>query len=285
MRLPGGSRPPAPSIPPSSITAPSSTVAPMPTKARSCSVQAWMMQAWPTVTSAPMKVGMVPALTWTMVPSWMLERAPIRMRVDVAAQHAAVPDARFLPEFDVADHEAVGATQAVGWMPGPPALEGEQRPRSCRALQAGGTSDAPSMRPRFCTAAPEAPLPRLSSRATSTAWRRASLPKTRSSSSVGVVQRLGLQLAIGLGGHHAHPGRCRRNSAASAASQVVPATGCPAACPGAAGRRPACPGGSRRRWARRSAGASGRSSAASPAHACAPARGRRVRRPGAPAAS
>src|SRR5262245_25832678 len=44
-------------------------------------------------------------------------------------------------------------------------------------------SDAPtsSIKQMFCTAAPAAPLPRLSSRATRTAWRRPSLPKTLSS--------------------------------------------------------------------------------------------------------
>src|SRR5262245_8950455 len=53
-----------------------------------------------------------------------------------------------------------------------------------RELQLGRESRS-SISRKFCTAAPDAPLPRLSRRATSTAWRRGSLAQTyRSSRSV-----------------------------------------------------------------------------------------------------
>ena len=83
---------------------------------------------------------------------------------------------------------AVGAMKASGAIFGVTPSSVEHRPhagdrlRLCRAFaQACAISRAPtpvcspSIRPMFCTAAPEAPLPRLSSRATSTAWRCVSL--------------------------------------------------------------------------------------------------------------
>ena len=57
-----------------------------------------------------------------------------------------------------------------------------KRRRSASQSEAGLAPQAgPSISSRFWTAAPEAPLPRLSSRATRTAWRFASLAKTKSS--------------------------------------------------------------------------------------------------------
>ena len=53
------------------------------------------------------------------------------------------------------------------------------RPEPVRELRRiAATYSSPSISRMFCTAAPEAPLPRLSSRATSTAWRCLSLAKT-----------------------------------------------------------------------------------------------------------
>src|SRR5205085_201870 len=60
-------------------------------------------------------------------------------------------------------------------VPPSPRLRGEGRgegPAGCGADQLGPGSRS-SISRKFCTAAPDAPLPRLSSCATSTAWRRA----------------------------------------------------------------------------------------------------------------
>ena len=46
----------------------------------------------------------------------------------------------------------------------------------------------------FCTAAPDAPLPRLSSRATSTAWPRLLVGEHAELEQVGAVERLGLEI-------------------------------------------------------------------------------------------
>jgi len=59
----------------------------MPISTASSMVQAWMIALWPMVTSLPMRVANPPSLacgpswlTWTMVPSWRLVRAPMRMK-------------------------------------------------------------------------------------------------------------------------------------------------------------------------------------------------------------
>ena len=62
-------------------------------------------------------------------------------------------------------------------VPPSPRLRGEGRGERCCADQLGPGSRS-SISRKFCTAAPDAPLPRLSSWATSTAWRRASLAQT-----------------------------------------------------------------------------------------------------------
>ena len=59
--------------------------------------------------------------------------------------------------------------------PAGPRLRGRGR---MRRSYSPALSSRPSAMFRFCTAAPEAPLPRLSSTATSRAWRATSLPKT-----------------------------------------------------------------------------------------------------------
>ena len=61
------------------IVAPLSRIAPIPTSTRSSIVQPWSTAAWPTVTSSPMRVGCVPRMTCTIVPSWIFVRRPIRI--------------------------------------------------------------------------------------------------------------------------------------------------------------------------------------------------------------
>ena len=70
----------------SSTTTPSITIEPMPTKMRLPRVQPCSVTLCPTVTSSPMVSGKPSGLygpAWVMcstLPSWMLERAPMRMR-------------------------------------------------------------------------------------------------------------------------------------------------------------------------------------------------------------
>ena len=81
---------------------------------------------------------------------------------------------------------------------------------------------------------------------------------------VGVVQRLGLQLAVGRRAASPAPDRSRRSAPPGRRADRRPSV-CRAGCPGAAAPRPACPCGNARPRGRRSAGASGRRRAASPA--------------------
>jgi hypothetical protein len=59
----------------------------MPIRQASSMMQACRMQPWPTVTSSPISVGKPPLLyglwwlTWMIVPSWMLLRAPMRTKL------------------------------------------------------------------------------------------------------------------------------------------------------------------------------------------------------------
>ena len=171
ITFPGVSSAPAASMPPSSITAPSSTVAPMATKARSFSVQACTMAAWPTVTSSPMMVGWLPALTWMMVPSWMFVRAPMRMKLVSPRSDAMEPDTGERADLDVADHRRARRHEGVRRDP-LLALEGVERAgitgRSCMRRLRAARACRPSIRRisarrrrrrlcRDCPAAPPAP--------------------------------------------------------------------------------------------------------------------------------
>ena len=70
--------------------------------------------AWPIVTLSPIVVGCVPVIAWTTVPSWMLVRRPTRIRVDVAADDGAHPDAALLADLDVADDLGAGVDESGG---------------------------------------------------------------------------------------------------------------------------------------------------------------------------
>ena len=107
--------------------------------------------------------------------------------VGIAAQHAVIPDVGLLPDRDIADHGGGGRDKHAFMQSRPNAFKHIKRAAIGGLLHVHfGTSYAAfgrsaetgmlSIRPRFCTAAPEAPLPRLSYRATSTAWPRFSLP-------------------------------------------------------------------------------------------------------------
>jgi hypothetical protein len=76
------------------------------------------MAACPTVTSAPMTVFSRPALTWTMVPSWMLERGPTRM---VLVSPRSTQPYQTLAPSPISTSPitaAVGATKAEEWTTG-----------------------------------------------------------------------------------------------------------------------------------------------------------------------
>ena len=86
--LPGAINAPAPTKPCFRTTAPSSTIAPMPISTASSIRHACTIALWPMVTSSPITVAKPPSLacgpswlTWTTLPSWMLVRAPMRMKL------------------------------------------------------------------------------------------------------------------------------------------------------------------------------------------------------------
>ena len=86
--LPGATSAPAPTKPCFFTTAPSSTVLPMPIRQASSITQACTIAPWPMVTSDPMTVAKPPGLpygpswvTWMMVPSCTLVRAPMRTKL------------------------------------------------------------------------------------------------------------------------------------------------------------------------------------------------------------
>ena len=58
---------------------------------------------------ADMAVPSVPVAAWTMVPSWIFVRAPMRIGLHVAAHHDAEPDVRLLADLDIADHHGGSA--------------------------------------------------------------------------------------------------------------------------------------------------------------------------------
>ena len=209
MTLPGVSRPPAASMPPSSITAPSSTVAPMPTKARSFSVQAWMIAAWPDR-------DVVADNGRPRRRIHMDDRAVLDVGAGADADDVGVAaqtqETRFRTRGPISTSPitaAVGRDQGVRVHARTDPVErdraGRDRQRcSLRHRPAAvSASGMPSIRPMFCTAAPDAPLPRLSSRAISTAWRCSSLASP-AAPAVGAVQRLRFQLAGCSGRHHTH---------------------------------------------------------------------------------
>ena len=80
---------PAPSMPSSSTTQPFMMIAPRPMKPRFLIVQPCTIAIWPISTSSPMMVGHSGApgfgpSQWTTLPSWMLVRAPITIRLTSA---------------------------------------------------------------------------------------------------------------------------------------------------------------------------------------------------------
>ena len=93
--------------------------------------------------------------------------------VGIATQHAVIPDVGLLPDRDIADHGGGGRNEDAFMQSRPNALEHIKRAAIGGLLHihysafhaAFGRSaetGTPSIRPRFCTAAPEAPLPKLS---------------------------------------------------------------------------------------------------------------------------
>src|SRR5262249_26558392 len=99
-------------------------------------------------------------------------------RREVAAEHAAKPDVGACPDLDLTDQRGVRCHDRVdGYLRN--MIAKRQDPAAAHDGSASckpAASGRPSMRLRFCTAAPEAPLPRLSSNATSRACPASSEP-------------------------------------------------------------------------------------------------------------
>jgi len=101
-------------------------------------------------------------------------------RRDVAAEHAAEPDIGIGRDLGIADDHRrrchprgiVDARQAIA------ERDDERRAHEASGSSSPAVSGNPSIRFMFCTAAPDAPLPRLSKRATSRTWAPSSDAKT-----------------------------------------------------------------------------------------------------------
>ncbi len=78
------------------------------------SVQAWMMAAWPTVTSSPIDAWREAPSTWMIVPSWMLVRAPMRMRLVSPRMTQSNQTPHLRADLHVADHRRGGRDEGVG---------------------------------------------------------------------------------------------------------------------------------------------------------------------------
>ena len=93
--------------------------------------------------------------------------------IGIAAQYAMIPDVGLLPNGDIADHGGGGRDEDAFMQCRPNAFKHIKRaaiggllhvhdPTPYAAFGRSAETGTPSIRPRFCTAAPEAPLPRLS---------------------------------------------------------------------------------------------------------------------------
>ena len=124
MTLFGDSIAPAASMPSEAMRQPSMTMAPSPTKARSSRMQPWTMARWPISTSSPMMVGK-PAgrcgfglSQCTTLPSWILLRAPITIRLASARITQLYQTLASAPISTSPMIRQPGAMKALSWMRG-----------------------------------------------------------------------------------------------------------------------------------------------------------------------
>ena len=110
---PSGSTDPAASIAPAPSRVPCSITEPMPTTAPSSTVQASMQARWPTVTLAPIRVGLSRE-QWITALSWMLVPGPIVIEDSSPRRTAPNQIVDPAPTSTSPTRTAVGATQASG---------------------------------------------------------------------------------------------------------------------------------------------------------------------------